>query len=97
MKKRSIQERFEEKFRKTDGCWIWESATMSKNGRGMFAVRTGECIPAYRYSYQLYVGDIPPNTEVHHKCKVAACVNPDHLIALTASEHGSQQENTTLV
>lgn len=34
---------------------------------------------AHRASYAAFVGDVPANTYVCHKCDTALCVNPDHL------------------
>lgn len=32
-------------------------------------------------------GSVPAGRELHHKCEVQACVNPEHLDLLTKGEH----------
>jgi hypothetical protein len=38
-------------------------------------------------AYILFVGPVPDGHEVHHKCENKACVNVNHLEALTHKEH----------
>lgn len=42
---------------------------------------------AHRFSYETFVGPIPDGYEINHKCRVKACVAPDHLEALTPEQH----------
>lgn len=42
---------------------------------------------ASRISYILAHGKIPEGYHIHHVCHNTKCVNPDHLVALSPSEH----------
>lgn len=71
-----------------DGCWIWTGA---KTGHGYGMVRGPRtkgtsyrsASLTHRLSYQYHVGPIPEGTEIDHLCCVKACVNPNHLEAVT--------------
>lgn len=75
------------------GCWLWEGATI-KSGKALYGVignESGELprsILAHRASYQIHKGNIPSKVHVDHMCTNTLCVNPEHLQALTYSEHG---------
>lgn len=74
-----MRERFEAKFYVTPGCWIWTKGRYH-DGYGQFAVSAHErSVRAHRVSYELYVGPIPEDLHVLHRCDVRACVNPEHL------------------
>lgn len=68
------------------GCWVWVGARDS-NGYGQFSfpgIKTGM---AHRIAYILVYGSIPEGKELHHRCRVRACVCPWHLKPLTRAEH----------
>ena len=88
------QERFWSKVDKNCGvwmecmdtpCWEWIASCDSK-GYGRFNL-DGRHIRAHRISYELAKGEIPSGLDTDHLCRNKQCVNPDHLEAITRSEH----------
>ena len=47
-------------------------------------------MPGHSFSYSYFVADIPRDYEIDHLCRVPACVNPDHLEAVTHLENVSR-------
>src|SRR5215471_2205267 len=80
-----MQERFWAKVDKTATCWLW-MASKDRGGYGMFSVKR-KPQRAHRVAYELLIGPIPDKHEIHHVCRVRACVNPDHLEVVTKREH----------
>lgn len=85
---RPAEERFLAKVDKTDTCWIWTGAKRT-GGYGQFYF-DGRTCKAHRFSYEFYVGPIPNGAQIDHRCRVRACVNPDHLRPVSNKEN---QEN----
>ena len=58
-------------------CHIW-LASKNKTGHGMFSV-LGKTIPASRYSFMMYNGNVSDHQVVTQTCFNPSCVNPEHL------------------
>jgi hypothetical protein len=84
-----------------DGCWEWEDGSIDlpvlrrrprrSNKYPVFSPGySRRTIPAYRFSYEQFVGAIPHHTDIHHTCRNTKCVRPSHLRALTRAEHAAE-------
>jgi hypothetical protein len=85
--KRPLAERFWEKVQKTDTCWLWTGALMSKGYGSMYVgpIR-GHTELASRVSWFLHSGVWPEQWVLHH-CDTPRCVRPDHLYLGTVIEN----------
>ncbi len=73
------------------GCWIWVGGEFN-NGYGWFSVN-GKKKLAHRVSYELYIGNIPDQLHVLHRCDTPLCVNPDHLFVGTNADNMVDKKN----
>lgn len=82
---------FEEKFwpkvevDPNSGCWLWTGALFP----GGYAALGGKgtTTNAHRLAYEHFVGPVPSDMDVDHKCRVRCCVNPAHMVVATRKEN----------
>jgi HNH endonuclease len=86
------KQRFENLFRVTPGCWVWEGSR-NADGYGHFRMN-GRVEKAHRASYIFYVGAIPNILLIRHKCNNRSCVNPEHLIPGTDLQNMEDRESS---
>lgn len=62
-------------------CVLWRGS-LHNEGYGQDGAQL-----AHRVAYKKAKGPIPYGKELHHICENRRCVNPDHLLPVTRSEH----------
>ena len=83
---RPPKERFWEKVDKTSGqndCWLW-LGSKDRKGYGKFWM-DGKVRTAHRVAYAWAKGEILDGIDLDHTCQIPQCVNPEHLVPVSAS------------
>jgi hypothetical protein len=84
---------FEAHFVKVpDECWDWNGCVNADgyavyNPQHTHQAGLASKGLASRVAYRLYVGEIPPGTEIDHLCQNRRCVCPDHLEPVSHNEN----------
>ena len=71
------------------GCWLWRGRC-TRGGYAHMTFRWNGKIETryvHRLSYEHYVGPIPGECELDHRCKIRNCVNPAHLEPVSRAEN----------
>jgi hypothetical protein len=95
--RRPLEDRFWEKVRKTDGCWLWTGARRQKpDGTKTYGAITEMLGPnqyrslgAHVVSWRIHFGPVPDGLEVCHSCNRFECVRPDHLYLGTSAQNSA--------
>lgn len=69
-----------------NGCWPWTGWLGKGTPYGVLTHRQ-KARTAHRWAWINRHGSIPEGFQIHHTCENPACVNPDHLEAVSVSEH----------
>ena len=77
--------RFKAKTRREGDCLVW-TGTVSLDGYGLFWDGT-KLVLAHRWAYAHFVGPIPPEKQLDHRCRNRPCVWTAHLEPVTAAEN----------
>ena len=80
-----IEDRFWKNVKKTDFCWEWIGAKMTR-GYGQILYK-GKDTGAHRVSLIISGRKIPKGYDVMHICDNKSCVNPAHLKAVPHREN----------
>ena len=63
------------------GCWLWMGHCLPTPGKEYATMRNekSKYVGAHRWAYEHFVGLVPDELQIDHKCEVKCCVNPKHL------------------
>jgi len=87
MMKRTPEQRFWSKVRKTRGCWLWTGGTDGQQPEPYARIRVnGRRVGIHVYSWFLKTGQWT-KLWILHKCDTPLCVNPIHLFEGTCADN----------
>lgn len=69
------------------GCWIYRERDEYHHMIVGTQFAAQGRIAAHRLVYGLIHDDLADELHVHHTCEQPACINPEHLIAMTPGDH----------
>lgn len=65
-------------------CWIWNGASAQGYGSMHYKGKTGV---VHRILWELVNGKIADSYDLHHKCEIRLCCNPQHLEPMSRSDN----------
>jgi len=80
---------------KDTGCWEWQGYKVKGYGRMMTGSRitnNRKSSGAHRISYETFIGAIPHEMYVCHRCDNPCCINPEHLFIGTHQDNVNDRE-----
>jgi hypothetical protein len=75
------------------GCHLW-AGRLSDAGYARARIG-GRTWLIYKYVWEQQNGPTPEGYDLHHRCEIKRCINPDHIELLTRAAHAQQHHTLT--